>query len=455
MSTERATSASLAGKGVALPRYFVLDGRVFVKQFMERPSLARWRALPIVLLLVVTTAACDSAVDPIASSDMAFSIYGHLDAAADTQWIRVAPFRSSIFSTPEPVDAVVSIEEMETGRRIQLVPTPFTQRSGNFNDTLYASNFRTTEPINPGTTYVLTALRSDGRTSSSVALTPPDFRSYPITVGSSRDSSVPSYVRFYVPAGAHVAMVQTVMYLREFDAPAPFEGDACPIGLRYNSLPSQPPPPGGGEYQVNIRPVENIITDINGEGRAPCVTAGFAIRMVLSGEEWPFDPGFDVSHINAINTVQNGVGFLGGVISKEIDWEWCSNSGSNSPIFCEVVHNVETATLNVAAANGSPPGSTATFNPTTRLHLGSNTWGRLGTIISPPEAESRIVRFQKILPGTYRLRLEVPSNANPTPFYCEERTVILTPGERHIEVVMVPRSAFPNEPVNANGCREG
>jgi len=426
-----------------------------MKQRRERSLGARCRLLWVQGLFLFTTVACDSEINPIVSTEMGYSIYGHLDPAADTQWIRVAPFRSSILSTPDPVDAMVTIEEMETGRTIQLIPTPFTQRSGNFNDTLYAYNFRTTEPIDPHSTYRITALRSDGRTSSSVALTPPDFRSYPITIGNSRSSSVPSYVRFYVPAGAHVAMVLTVMYLREFDKMAPYQGDSCPALLRYNYLPSQPPLPEGGEYQVDIRPVEPTFTDINGEGRTPCVTFGFGIRIILSGEEWPFDPGFDVSHINAVNKVENGIGFFGGVLSQEIDWEWCSNSGINSPNFCEVVYNVETATLNVTVANGSPPGAAATFNPTIRLHTGSNTWGRLGTIISPPEAETRIIRFQGVLPGTYGLRLEVPSTANPTPFYCEERTVTLTAGEQAMEVTMVPRSAFPDEPVNANGCREG
>jgi hypothetical protein len=119
-----------------------------------------------ILFLAAGVSACDTEIYPIAPTEMAYSIHGYLDAMADSQWIRVAPFRTSIFSTPDLVDAEVTIEDLGTGRTIELIPTLFKQGSGNFGDTLFAYNFRTAEPIEHATTYRLSARRSDGSAAS-------------------------------------------------------------------------------------------------------------------------------------------------------------------------------------------------------------------------------------------------------------------------------------------------
>jgi hypothetical protein len=92
---------------------------------------------------------------------VAFSIYGYFDPSADTQWVRVTSFRTSVFSNPGAVDAEVTIEELGTGRTIEMIPTLFTQGSGNSGDSLFAYNFRTEEPIDFGAIYRLTARRSE------------------------------------------------------------------------------------------------------------------------------------------------------------------------------------------------------------------------------------------------------------------------------------------------------
>jgi hypothetical protein len=66
-------------------------------------------------------------------------------------------------------------------------------------------------------------------------------------------------------------------------------------------------------------------------------------------------------------------------------------------------------------------------------------------------APPTIARFPGVEPGVYRV--EVPVNSL---YYCEERSVVVAPGEhRSIEIARVNRDQFPNEPVNARGCREG
>ena len=60
--------------------------------------------------------ACNAEIDPFQNTDLAFSIYGHLDPARDTQWVRVALLRPLRINTSDPIDATVVVEDIETGR---------------------------------------------------------------------------------------------------------------------------------------------------------------------------------------------------------------------------------------------------------------------------------------------------------------------------------------------------
>jgi hypothetical protein len=72
-------------------------------------------------------------------------------------------------------------------------------------------------------------------------------------------------------------------------------------------------------------------------------------------------------------------------------------------------------------------------------------------------------RFPGLLPE--RVHIKVVSQLGPVlpsltcravyRFYCEEQTFDLVPGEQQIEIHMMLPEILPNEPVNANGCREG
>jgi hypothetical protein len=63
------------------------------------------------------------------------------------------------------------------------------------------------------------------------------------------------------------------------------------------------------------------------------------------------------------------------------------------------------------------------------------------------------VRFPGLRPGRFRVRVE--GNVGFYDLYCEERTLDLGPGETSIDISMTMPEIDPNEPVNANGCREG
>jgi hypothetical protein len=91
---------------------------------------------------------CDQSFEPLhLDHDRYFSIYGVLDAAADTQWIRVMPVRDSAFTAAGPIDALVTLKNLATGRIVVLEDQParYTSADPTVIEDLFAHNFRTTE----------------------------------------------------------------------------------------------------------------------------------------------------------------------------------------------------------------------------------------------------------------------------------------------------------------------
>ena len=109
-------------------------------------------------LVALALVACEAPLDPIAPSDLAYSLSGYLDASADTQVVRVEPFGISAVAVSElegelPADVYLGLED---GSRV-----PMTQRVETFV-TGPAHLFWTTHDIAPGRTYRIEVEGHDG-----------------------------------------------------------------------------------------------------------------------------------------------------------------------------------------------------------------------------------------------------------------------------------------------------
>src|SRR5688500_8241129 len=93
---------------------------------------------------------CEEPFEPLAATDLVFSIYGHLDASADTQWVRVMPLRESLLTTSGPIDAVVTLQELETGTVVEMSDSLSRYTVFLADGRFYAHNFSTTMPMVPG-----------------------------------------------------------------------------------------------------------------------------------------------------------------------------------------------------------------------------------------------------------------------------------------------------------------
>src|SRR5688572_20013007 len=81
-------------------------------------NIALLRSVMSLLLAPLLVAGCEKPFEPLATSGIVFSIYGQLEATRDTQWVRVMLMRESVETSPGPIDAVVTLEEIETGSKV-------------------------------------------------------------------------------------------------------------------------------------------------------------------------------------------------------------------------------------------------------------------------------------------------------------------------------------------------
>ena len=126
--------------------------------------------------LLLLASSCDTSFDAFGDSRRVYSVFGYLDANADTQKVRVELLRDSMFagSSAEPLHARVTSENIETGETVAWEQQ--VERVGP-DDSLVVHNFTTTADFVPDATYRFTVEReSDGATSTvrEVAL-PPAF----------------------------------------------------------------------------------------------------------------------------------------------------------------------------------------------------------------------------------------------------------------------------------------
>lgn len=121
-----------------------------------------------VLIAAALLASCESAVDPLIGDPRPFTIWGLLDAAADTQRVRIFTIEGeSGVDRPNSPDATVTSTDLETGKTLTWRPYQATYESGATGQ-LFEALFR---PVH-GRQYRLDVTRSDGAVSSATVKVP-------------------------------------------------------------------------------------------------------------------------------------------------------------------------------------------------------------------------------------------------------------------------------------------
>jgi hypothetical protein len=284
-------------------------------------------------------------------------MHGALEVGVDTQWIRIMPVRDSAFASPGLLDATVTLERLETGRKVALRDSVVRYSGDPTNSIaeLWGHNFWTTERIVPGGTYRIVATRSDGASSSATIQIPSEPERLAVLIAAPGGFLNRDYLR--VDGAEHVAFADLEPYApvecgatvekhaeHILGSTVSSESGAPQVALRRTVNVSIPCP---------ILPVENWI-DVRVSPALPPLTGKIVFQwwdltVTLSGAIWPFGEHLSdatISHSSVGTNVENGVGFVVGVLRKTVPYETCDLVNRPTLVTpCELVYDANSVSL--------------------------------------------------------------------------------------------------------------
>lgn len=263
--------------------------------------------LSSVLILSVTS--CDSGFQPIVQDgDQYFSVFGVLDASADTNWIRVMPIRNSIITEKAPERAKVTITRIKTGDIIELRDSLLNPRPG-----VFLLNYYTTKEIFPAEDYLFKAENKEGKASTASITIPADF---PLPLVHRFENS--PIARIYVNGVENLSSA-CVYYYFLAESTGKIHKEIVPQHSDIRSTET-----GFVVYSYPQADMSEISSYHNS------LTAGIQhlwqeVQIVSGNSNWPDYENFDeddyLPHENS--NINNGTGILAGAVSKTVPFQSC------------------------------------------------------------------------------------------------------------------------------------
>jgi len=317
------------------------------------------------MVVVALLAGCDNAFEPIAPGGPPMSVFGYLDASADTQWIRVNLLRTTLLASADSLPILVTLENLGTGHVVQLRDTVRNYVTMLGSEPVYAHNFWTTERIEPGATYRVRAQGTASPVVESVIHVPPD---YLVEVWVRQPASNQSSVR---SRSIRVMGLDELAFVFGYL----FNDDACFASGACRDIIYPPFARDSSGW--------SIVSNVRRTYRAPGDPAEYgAVKIVGSGSPWPFGQDYSTWRLapDSASNITGAMGFLGGVLTKGIPVEDCALPyPSPAGTYCKLRYDSTTATLRGTAPVASP-------TDTARIEL---------LELEPPVGERARTRFGK------------------------------------------------------------
>lgn len=269
------------------------------------------------LLLAIS---CNETFEPFQENDrFFFTVYGYLDATADTQWVRVAPVRGEYDMPPEKPDMNVTLEHMGSGDTAVMNDSLFQFRQG-FN----ALNVWSEMEIEYGQTYKLRAEKSDGNASEVTVTIPEDYPTPRLFI--ERIPERPPKYFLWIDDIERLADVQSRWYVRIY---TPFWEEKRMIVL---SLKADAVLESNGSYTLQMFPDEEL-EEIRKESFAlsnpdsDMEVLHHQLFVAAGGPEWDENissiDDFVYTLPDGFSNVEDGLGYMVGVVSKLFPFESC------------------------------------------------------------------------------------------------------------------------------------
>ena len=250
-------------------------------------------------------AGCDPSVDAFQENELHYSIFGYLNASADTQFVRVEPLRDGMLtSTPERLQADVTLTHLGTGRTTSLHDSLF-----RYLDGASAHNFYTTVDIEPTASYRLQVHGPGGAASQAQTAVPDTF---PEPVVTTPATNFPELECNDPYEGSQQAVVE----IRGIDRLVAVRALYYMQGVRsYSHLPDTVHT-GNGVIEARIAYLEDLC-------RIPQSSIPRKIEVVVAAgtPDWPEFLALDLETEtlpNVASNVEDGTGLLGGIVSDTV-----------------------------------------------------------------------------------------------------------------------------------------
>lgn len=261
---------------------------------------------------------CNETFEPLQENDeYFFSMYGYLDASADTQWVRVEQLKQSINESPvtsgipDTSGIKVTLEHIQTGETVLM------------NDSLFTSsdflNYWTTFDIETEQTYRIKADRADGK-SSEVTVTTPKEIPTPIVYEA---PPPPGYYIYIDEKVEHIADVQSKWYLL-------LNPETEKLRQTYTfTYKNNVEHTGafGGAYFTFAPRIQELNRIENSIGGADYKILHRQFFVAAAGPEWDEDAISlgDLEYFlnNTASNVKNGLGYVVGIDSKWVPHKTC------------------------------------------------------------------------------------------------------------------------------------
>ncbi len=254
---------------------------------------------------------CDNTVDPFIESDRYFTIFGYLDTATDTQYVRVVPFRTEIGGTAgDTLDVRVTATDLENDVVYEWRDSVITYSDGSVGHVFYAP-FR---PI-PQHTYRFSVEKPDGSASWAETVVPP-----------AEEVEVTPPAAFADPP-----LTQTVTW-RDIEV-EPFRVE---VWYRFSEYPPNEPFTDlvvtydeiGGQvnetdWRVQVKLTEDL-EEIKPMLRPGSPLMGVGMRLTMSDDAWRPPGGVFNREVlvqpGTFSNVEHGFGYFGSVNQYTVEW---------------------------------------------------------------------------------------------------------------------------------------
>ena len=280
--------------------------------------ISKYRTFCLLLLALTTIMVyhgCDASLDPIQENDQYYSIFGYLDASADTQFVRIELLRDSMFTgAPSNINAEVTLTNTTTGQSSRMQDSVFSYADGK------AHNYYTTMDIEPNEMYRLEVNGQGGSSSAEVQI--PGTFPKPVLVD---DPEIGLYVEVKNIdrlVGVKLIYNSCVNCICEAPPPPP----PCPEDpfIREMDFYYLPDTTNFSSQEVRV-PIDSlddreVIAEEYPPSRDFTIT-NYELMVAAGTDQWPdfmnlSDEALAIPDV--ASNVEGGTGFLGGIVSDTL-----------------------------------------------------------------------------------------------------------------------------------------